>query len=306
MSNTTDERLVRKTYSEIVAGYTVSKHLSKYIFIKHFSSVDLLEFDYKYDLALKEAIERGIPTESEKIKLLCRDSLWSQQKEKEIANLKEMITLLSFNKSKHYSPRDIKSFNDQLRSTEKDLIQLLSERAYQVGATAEIFARKKVDTEQVFHSFFHDPELKNRVFSDADHDDLDNDEINRILHLYEVALQSISHKNLRLAALSSDFQSMFSLSNNLYEFYGKPISKLTNSQVELARYGGYYKAILSDEVKPPQEVLNDPDDLEDWYNARRNIQEIIEKNNVNEQDGKTISIMGVSKKDLTFYGISTD
>jgi len=299
-----DERLIRKAYSEIVAGYTVSKYKGEYIFVKHFSPIDLLEFDYKYELALSEAIKRGIPTEEESLKLLCRDGLWGKDKEEEIKNTKEMITILDSNKRKHFAPKEIASFNQQIKDNEKYLIKLLTERAYKIGGTAETFARKRVDTDQVFHSFFKDAELKELLFKSKDIDELDNEDTQGILRLYERALESISHKMVRLAALSNDFQAIYSMAENIYEFYGKPVSKLTKSQVDLARYGTFYKNILSDEVKPPQEVINEPDDLEDWYNGRMNLNEIIEKNS-DVEDGKTVSVVGVSKKDLNFYGIST-
>lgn len=299
-----DERLVRKTYSEIVAGHTVTKYNGDFVFIKHFSPIDLLEFDYKYEQILKDSIKKGIPTEEESIKSLCKNGLWDQTKEEDIKNTREMISMLYFNKRKHYAPQEINSFNNQIKENEDHLVDLLMDRNSKIGATAEIFSRKKVETQQIFYSFFHDPALTSPVFKEDDWENFYNEDAQSILEIYQNSLESVSHKMLRLAALSDDFQSMYSMSNSVFEFYGKPISKLTKSQIDLVRYGNYYKTILSEEFKPPQEILSDPDKLEDWYTGRANITELIEKNNT-EDDGKTISIVGVSKKDLNFYGIAT-
>src|SRR5207249_4657887 len=88
-------------------------------------------------------------------------------------------------------------------------------------------------------------------------------------------------------------------SENIYEFYGKPICYLTNFQIQLAAYGSYYKTILTSENKPPDDLLSDPDKLEDWYSSKTNFEQMLDKNV--KQDNANVSIMG-TKEDLARLG----
>jgi hypothetical protein len=294
-----DDRLIRKIFSEIVASYSLAKLFNDIIFIKHFSSIDLLEFDFKYQNYLKYARERGLATQDERLELLKRDNLWDNGKENLVKELKDHLSSLYESKRNFHSLRDINASNEQIKLSEDKLNELLTDKYNLIGECAENYARRKTDLDQVFGSFYKDSKLTQLIFPEKDEDVLNDDDLNTLIITYNEHLSELDDKNLRYVSVASDFQMMFSMSENLYYFYGVPISKLTHYQVRLANFGAHFKSILQSGQRPPLDIMNNPDAIEDWYYARTNLGKIIEKN---EEEGKNVSIVGMSKKELEYLG----
>lgn len=302
MSEKLDERSVRKIFSEVVAGFSLAKFHSAFVFVKHFSPIDSLEFDFRFDEVLKDAKTRGIPTEEEKIGMLIEGGLWSKEKEDDINRLRDTIISLQENKRNHYAPRDIESFNIQIKEHETAYLDLINQRGAMIGNSAESLARRKVDMAQIFNSFYHTADMDKRIFTEEEIEGLENEDIDELLFSYNTIMMSLGENNMRKVAVSADFQMMYGLTDNLYEFYGCPIAKLTNYQLRLASYGNHFRHILGGSQRPPQSIIDDPDKLEDWFYARTNVQKLLESS---EEEGKNVGIFGVTKKDLEFWGIDT-
>lgn len=299
-----DERIVRKVFSQVVAGYSLAnlgdRDLNKIVYIKHLSPIDLMEFDFFYEEYLNSCINRGMLPESEKIKLLIRDNLWDLKRESNIEDLKDMIREAAENKRSHYNPKEIEGFNIQIKDYEDRLHKLLLDRISLIGDCAETFARRKIDLEQVFDCFFFDSEFKNKVYQDIE--EIDEDLIDKVIKIYTNFNKELSDTSLKKVALSNEFQSLFNLTENLYYFYGTPIAKLTQAQSRLAGLGNYYKTILNSENRPPNKILQDPEKLEDWWFARNNINKLIESNN---GENNNVNLVGISREELEYLGIKT-
>lgn len=294
------EHLLRKHFSEIVYGFSIFHHDNSKRFLKHFSTIDSLEIDFLYSENYKKVAARGYPTEQERLTQLEKDRLWTQGDENNIEGLRAAIKNFVLVKRKAFLKRDIESINEQSAEQEKILKEMLIKRETLIGPTVEKFARKNVDAYLIFKSFYQDIELTQLVYSKEEFDDLDSSELDNLFAVYNEIMNNFSELNIRKIALSPFFQNAFALSDNIYQFYGKPICYLTNYQIQLAAYGGYYKAILSSENKPPDNVLNDPDKLEDWYSSKSNVEQMLDKNV--KQDGTNVSIVGATKEDLKNWG----
>ncbi len=298
---TSDERVLRKIYSEIIASYSLSIFQNNIVYIKHFSPIDLLEFDFKYQQKYGQLLADGIVSEKEKIELLIRDGLWDAKKEEKIAELRSTISHLYNTKRNHYAPREIQAYNEQIKINQGFLIELLMQRANLIGGCAENMARRTLDTEQIVASFYKDGQLKNKMFDSVE--DLSDEALESLFGIYEQFGKNTSDSSLKKISVSDDFQSTYGLTDNLYYFYGKPVSQLTSYQVRLAQYGGYFKAILNSDPRPPDEIKKDPVALEDWFFARTNIQKIMDKD---ENEGKNTSFFGMTKKELAFLGVEVE
>jgi hypothetical protein len=302
MADQTDERILRKIYSEVIAGYSLSVHKQNIVYIKHFNPIDLLEFDFKYQQRYSKLVAGGIPTEKERIELLIRDKMWDDVKENGIKQAREYIEDLYNSKSRQYSPKEIRGLNELIEEAHKKLMELLAERMMLIGETAESMAKRIIDTEQIIASFFTDSSLTKKLFNEEE-EELDEEELDSAFEIYQQFGQNTNDLNIRRISVSSDFQSMFHLTDNLYFFYGRAVSQLTNYQIRLARYGTHYKNILYGEISPPNDIKNDPEALDDWNSARTNVNKIIDKN---DSEDKSTSLFGVSKQELKYLGIEVE
>jgi hypothetical protein len=301
VQNSSDERILRKIYGEIVAGYSLADYFEGLVYIKHANPLNLLEFDFKYQKKYEQLLKDGIVSEKEKTDLLIRDGIWDSKKEEKITDLRATIQQLYNTKRNHYAPREIQSYNEQIKTNEGFLIELLTEKMSLIGSCAETISRRVLDTEQIVASFYKDDKLQQPMFGAVD--DIQDETLDLLFEIYEQFCKNVSDLSIRRISVTEDFQSMFGMAENLFYFYGKAVSQLTSHQVKLAQYGGYYKAILFGDPRPPDEIRHDPVALEDWFFARTNIQKIMDKD---ENEGKTTSFFGMSKKELSFLGVEVE
>ena len=87
-------------------------------------------------------------------------------------------------------------------------------------------------------------------------------------------------------------------------FYGKPVVDLTFYQAEMFTYGRYFKNLAQESKgSPPEEIRNDPDKLIEFYEVRRNADEILDK--ASQKTGEKMgasSLVGATKEDLEALG----
>lgn len=300
MSNDTD-RLLRKIYGEIVAGYSFADFFGETIYIKHFGLRDNLEYDYKYHNLYESYLKKGVLSESEKLSTLIKEGIWPQSKESRLKDIRETINLLQTTKRSHYSLREIDHCNEQIKQNHQWYVEIASEKAVLIGESAESIARRNIDAQQIVGSFYADESLKKRKFPDID--SMSEDELSASYAIYDVFMQSTNDYRIRQVSLTPDFLTSFALSDNLFYFYGCPISKLTTLQTKLAECGQYYKHILNSDRNPPEDVKRDPDKLEDWFFARNNIEKILAKN---EESGRATSLADINAKELKYLGLEVD
>ncbi len=300
MLQDSENHLLRKIYGEIIRGYSCVHLNKKLIYIKHFSSLDHVEIDHLYSEFYENALKRGYYSEKSQLEQLEKDTLWFPKDEKKINDLRESIRFLFSSKKNAFLRRDIDSINSQIKEAEDKLGELHNRREYLIGQTAEKFTKKKVDAEFIFTSLFLDPKLKNYLYSKEEFDELDKNDVSALFGLYNTFANDFSDINLKKIVLQDFFQSAYYLSNNLFEFFGKPICTLTNYQLSLSAYGNYYKTILSSENRPPEEFLADPIKLEEWYNGRNSAEKVLEK--TNKIEGGNVSLVGATEEDLKFLG----
>lgn len=294
------ERLLKQTYSEIIQGFSITRYRGNRVFVHHFGNIDDLETNVLYTDVYQNAVKKGYPTEKERLEQLEKDKLWSSGDENNIEGIKASIKSLLIAKKKAFLKRDIDSINSQIEEQEKLLNEMLYKRDSLIGATTEKFTKRAVDNFLIQQSFYKDIRLKEYLYKKEEFDELEASDLNVLFQLYNEIIDRFSEINIKKIALSNFFQNSFSLAEKVYEFYGKSISQLTDFQVQLGIYGSYYKSILNSESRPPDELLNDPDKLDDWYSSKTNAEQMLEKNV--KEDGGDVSIMGATKEDLKNWG----
>ena len=240
--------------------------------------------------------------EKEKEKEIFKDGIWTAEQENKIKDIKMFIEGMNEHLSKSFLYSKRKIFKKEIYDAEIRLNSLISQKNYFIGKTAESFANDKARYYQILSSFYKDEGLKNKLIDLIPEEEL----YIELKELYEKSMQKINGKTIKKISLSPFFYSMYSMcGDNAYYFYGKPISNLTNFQIDLMSYGRYFKDMLSKYgSKIPDEMNEDPDDIMEWLSINQNVES---SGILKEDDGQNISstsITGATKEDLKLMGIN--
>lgn len=264
-----NEQNLRKIYRDILLGYSEGLFDSKLAYIKHFNALDQGDVDVKYLELYKEA-SKVLETETDKLEELAKAGEWTTADENWIVN--HRIYLENLYKTRDH-PLNAQTRGETIKiieTAEKEVNDRLNKKSKLLGVTAESWAARRVNEFYIYLSLYSDSSLSNYLFTEDEYNNLDDNDLEKIVLFYNDIMVPMN-KAVKKIAISPSFQSSFSLcEDNISDFYGLPISRLTFYQVELAIYGRYFKNILS-EPNIPFNVRNDPDLLINWHNGDKNI-----------------------------------
>lgn len=295
---------LKLAFIDILKGFSKAYYDSTPLYIKHNTTIDSGNIDYKkVDFELK-AKSKGLPTKKEKEDYLIKEKLWSDEKNEKIVKIKNMLIGLKTTKSKLFKKTDIDYINDEISKYEKDLLGLQHELRELMGFTVEDYSIKKINEHYMFVSIFKDANLKESFFSTEQFEDLESIDISKLIKIYNDINNKFDQKKLKKIALSPFYLNLFNISNdNPYFLYGKPVIELTFYQMEIFGFAKYFKNIVSNSKhSPPDDYYNDPEKLIEWLEASKNAENMLEKNDNKKKDSVATSIVGANKEDLAKIG----
>ena len=84
---------------------------------------------------------------------------------------------------------------------------------------------------------------------------------------------------------------------------------MTYYQCDLCIYGRFFSFILTEETKPPADILDDPDKIIEWHQSTKNARKELEKNVKAMGDSGGVqqaqSLMGATAADYKKMGMDT-
>lgn len=261
-----EEKLIKDSLSSILLGYSVASFDGSQVFIKHFGHCDSIETDYQYKIAYDECIDKKIYTEEQKLNLAIKQNLWSLEDDKNLTILKSTVENLTSTRDKTPLPSQKAQIVKQLDEKSAELYALRKRRFMLLGTTAESIATQRSEDFYIFKSFYKNKECDIQLFSDEEFNKIEDEQMENLKYIYFNALQYILNNNIRKIALSNQFMSLMYLTENSYEILGKPLAQYTFYQMDLVTYGKMYKHILSTDPRPPDNIRNNPDELDKWMN----------------------------------------
>jgi hypothetical protein len=288
-------------FAEIIKGYSATYYLNRRIFLKHLNIIDNTELDIQKDIFLSAAIDKGLPLRKDKEEYLIKEGLWDEDKNKQIDDATKFIKNLKLTKSKFFKQKDIDSVKEQIKNEESKLAILITIKKDLLGLTAEEYAIKKVNEFFIFNSLYSDKNLSIKFFSEADYEDLDEEQVNQLTEIYNDKTSNFSTLNLKKIAISPYFMNIYNISDdNPKNLYGKDIIDLTYYQIEVFNNARYFRNLLIDSKhKPSPEVYDDPEALIEWMDSSKSAEEILSKSKINKnKDFVATSIVGAQKEDL--------
>ena len=294
---------LKLVFSEIVEGYSLTRsELFGDLKIKHINNYDSAKTDIKNNYYFEKAVSQGLPKREEKLEYLIKEKLWDPEKDKEADRLKEMLKGMNRTKSKLFLQAQIDAIKKDIVDNEIKLSNILAEKESVIGFTAEEYANRRIN-EYYMHISILDEEGK-RLFGENEFDELEQDQVNDIMQVYEKNNRKFKAEILKKISLADFFTNIFYLcEDNVFNFYGKPVIDLTFYQIEIYSYGRYFKSIIQNsEEKIPDHIVEDPDKLIEWAESSKNVKEVLEKTSGDAESGAS-SIMGATKQDLEKAGI---
>ena len=289
-------------HSEIIRGLSQFKLGSSFIYIKHQNTIDDYLYEEKRLELTKQAIENSIPYESDKLNSLIELGIWNKQNEDDIRNEKFYLDNLRKTVKKLFRRQEIDSVNNDIRKSESKLFVLSHHRSEILGLTLEKFVQSRLQRYYIIYSLYTDEALTKRYLSEEDYDLLDDDVMSALFTKYDTTLNKFSVKNIKYISISPFFFDGFAIcDNDPVKYYGKPVIHLSLLQVYLFRYGCFFKSVFTDGGdKIPEEWMDDPEKLEDWYNASDARKQVMERSG--NSDG--VGIVTKDKEDMKKLGLN--
>ena len=295
---------LKVVFSEVLKGFTLveSKNYGK-IQVKHFTNFDSAELDIKNKLFYDKAISQGLPSRNDRIEYLLKENIWTEEKNKEILQVKSMLSGLRNSKSKVFLQAHIDNINTQIGENQKKLADLEFEKEELIGFCAENYASRRINEHYMYNAVLNDKGEK--LFGAEEFEELEENSLVELIGLYNRSTKKFDSNNLKKISLSPFFTNLFYLcENNAHVFFGKPLVNLTFYQIELFGYARYYKSLMDNsETQVPDDVKEDPEKMVEWFDSTKSARETLEKSKNAGQDGSATSLVGASKQDLKRLGL---
>ena len=288
-------------FSEILRGYSLTESSSGKVRINHFTNFDSAALDIKNKAFYDKAIKEGLPSREERIDYLLEEGIWTEKKNKEVINTKSYIVGLKSSKSKAFIQAQLDQINKEIEKNQLKLSKLELEKEEMIGFTAEAYAARRINEFYMYNAF--STTKGESLFTAEEFEELDEGKMMELISVYNKTTKKFKSNNLKLISLAGFFTNIFYLcENDAFVFYGKAIVALTFYQIELFGYARYYKSLLEQtEGKPPEDMLDKPEKLVEWFDSTKSAKEVLDK--VDKGKGTASSLVGATKQDLKRLGL---
>jgi hypothetical protein len=284
----------RKLYRDILDGFTNFELSEKRVKIKHLSEKELCETNEVYLNEYNSAKKAGLLTEKDKIKILCDDKVWSEEKENEIINLNSELSLKKTTLSKLFIQSQVKNLKNEIKVIEEKLKEINKEREEILGLTVENFAFKKSNQYVIYLSLYNDD--KSKMFNSVDEfGDLDESKLIGLIYVYKEFIEMFNLDNIKKLVVSPFFMNTFFLcEDNIFSYFGEPIINLSKNKIDAFSIAKNYKHYLIKSEGNPPDNYQSLEELVSWYENRPNLNSLKDKN----KDKLGQSYIGATKEEL--------
>lgn len=294
------ENGLRKIFADICRGYS-SAEWHGTIYLKHLSHFEQVDLDLCHDKYYQIAIKKKLQTKEARLEWLDKKGLWTRKNEGALGTQKAYVENLEKTTKLLFLKSQIDSHKETLNKEKIKYAEMLNEKEVLLGLTADKYADQKMLNHYILVSFYKDKELKNRLFSQKEFDNLDEDEMDELFSIYIKISNEIGDKNIKKISVSSFFTAYFYISDDIHAFFGKPTCELSYSQLNLLYYAGYFKQIVQN-MKIPENIREDPEKIEEFASASAKVKEMAQK--VGKNNGPT-GIVGATSADMAYLGMES-
>jgi hypothetical protein len=300
MSKSEDPSFYRRSFTDIVRGFTRQGLNEAPLYIKHLTTHDQVDLEAIEQEFFDKAKERGLYTEADRLKALAEDGSWSNDDEKFIETQKSFIENLIKSKNQLI----LKSQADlQQKSIDKESEKLddkLAEKNALIGSTCESYAAQRVKDFYISKSFFKDEFLKNPIYTEEEFDELSYTEVSELVKLHNKQFKQFSEVNIQKLVLEDFYFPYMPFSEDTMQFFGKSVCELTHNQLKLILYTRIFKNIFDNSENIPEKIRKDPQALLDFASSSKEGKEKLDEHN---DKGGASTLVGATKEDYEYMGV---
>ncbi len=294
-----DEKInYKRLFCDICQGFSLINCKLGNLYFKHVSINDQVHIDELRESFIEEAQSRGLPTVKDALLSLKDEGYWTDKEELSISQEEMFLQKLVDQKKNTYLKSQIDVFNKQINDSLTKINELKNKRNSFLGNTCENYADQRITEEFLKFSLYKDKTLNNLCYKDEDFDDLSSEDLSELVSCYNKLLVNFSDRKIQNLVLEDFFSYYISYSEDPIHFYGKPIVDLTHNQLRMILFARYFKNILSNNDKIPEDIKKDPDKLIDYVNANEKAKEKMQ-----EKDNQATSIVGATKEDYKYINM---
>jgi len=298
-----ESSVYRTIFRDIVRGWSKVSIDDSFFYIKHLSSLDQVEIDEIRGEYLKNAIERGIPKQSEILESLKKDKLWTNEDEAEITRQQQFIEIAQKNKSQLILKSKIDQQNEAIEQARETINKLNSKKNELMGVNAESYADKRSNDYYIIKSFYEDCDLKTPLFpEECDYNNLYSEDVAKFINSYNEAFVMFEELKIQEMILQDFYYIYFPFSDDTVGFFGKPVCHLTYNQLKLIVYTKIFKNIFEQNSHIPDKIKKDPQALLDYGSISSEAKEKIQDVAESDKDGSTL--FGATDEDYEYAGLT--
>ena len=298
MTSTHDKVNFRYLFKDIVQGFSQVEVTGTTFYVKHLSSLDQVDLEELEEAFRDKAQKRELPTEEEMLARLREDEMWTEKDDSDISQQKLHVEALENTGKQLYLKSDIEKNLSEKQEAQKKLAELMYVKDDLVGQTCEKYAKSRVSDHYVLKSFYNDSELEQPCYSEEEMDELGKEELLSIIQAYNNRLFSFTDENIQKVILQDFYSAYFPFSDNVMNFYNKPLFDLSLNQVKLIVFTRMFKNIFESYPKIPETIKRDPEKIISYVNAQDKAKDVV--SNLDKEGASTI--VGATPEDYEYLG----
>ena len=288
----------RFLFKDIVEGFSEVKIDDKILFIKHLSALDQTSLEQLEEDFFKSAYDRGLPSEKEILVRLKEEGLWGKGDESKVSQQAEYVKSLVNARKQLYLQSQIEKNVTETKEAEIKLSLLEQSKEELIGQTAEKYAKSRVSDHYVLRSFFKSRDLTERAFTEEKIDSFTQGELLKIVRAYNNQTVHFKDENIQKLVLQDFYSPYFPFSDNVMNFYNKPLFYLSTNQVKLVIFTRMFKNIFEQYPKMPEAIREHPSKIIDYVNSQDKAKDVTD---TLDKDGAS-TVMGATKEDYEYLG----
>lgn len=293
----------RKNLVEIIDGSSTSFIKGKRVFIKHKNVSDVVDYEIIYDNYFERARERGLPTEKEVLEELEMAEVWTKEDEEYIKTQTSFIEGLRLSKGSLYIESAKESINRQLKDAEYDLNLHLAKRASLIANCAETYSTNRANDYYILRSFYKDKGTTELLYTEEEFEYLESSILAEVVTAYNNFHGKFSEQQIMELVIQDFYKIYYSFCETATDFFGAPVAKLTNFQLNLLIYTRIFKNIFEQHSDIPERMMKDPNALLDFAASAKSREDA--KDALNKDNSAGASVVGATKQDLADLGLNT-
>ena len=290
-----NDELYISIIGEVFDGYTEVVYNGDPVYIKHFNIRDQRYIQKYYEKYKKIAEKKGLENEQERLIATKADDIWSENDDLKISILEDEIKNLIQTQKSIFLPSQKLSMAEDIEQKKSEVFSLKCKKKEIIGKTAEDYASTRSSEEMLRYFIFKDKELTINLFSEDEFSELDDIDILFFSRKQNEISERLSELNLQKAVLRPFFSMYLSLCENIRDFYGIAIVKLSVYQLKTALFGRMFCNIFQYVEDIPDHIKDDPEKLLLFSDMQKNKSS---GKNMIDDNADASSIFGATKEDM--------